>query len=156
VGQQDACARSKLDHVRDAEARTARNTAVNSAPSMPRATRTTAPASLTSTIGAVDASGRRRLGDNRHETRRRRARCLARHRRSFTTRCMPPRKDLLRTHLPATRHFRYAPSWHQRLLDDPRLLSRRPAPTFAFAGTAFRHLIDEPHPLQQRAIAYGV
>src|SRR5277367_1536632 len=56
-GQQDACARGKVDHVRDAEARTARNTVVNRAPSMPQATRTTAPASLTSMAGAVDASG---------------------------------------------------------------------------------------------------
>src|ERR1700677_335862 len=56
-GQQDACAGGNVDHVRDAEARTARNTAVNRAPSMPPATRTTAPASLTSMAGAADASG---------------------------------------------------------------------------------------------------
>src|SRR5580692_4678403 len=55
-GQQDACTGGNADHVRDAEARTARNTAVNRAPSMPQATRTTAPASLTSIAGAVDAS----------------------------------------------------------------------------------------------------
>src|SRR5580698_7651140 len=56
-GQQDACARRNVDHARDAEARTARNTAVNRAPSMPQATRTTAPASLTSMARAADASG---------------------------------------------------------------------------------------------------
>ena len=42
-----------IDHDRDAEARTARNTAVNS---MPDETRTTAPASLTSIPGAPDAA----------------------------------------------------------------------------------------------------
>src|SRR5208283_2329688 len=56
-GQQDACAGGHVDHVRDSEARTARNTTVNRAPSMPQVTRTTAPASLTSMAGAVDASG---------------------------------------------------------------------------------------------------
>lgn len=47
-GQQNPCASGNVDHVRDADARTARNTAVNwAASSMPDATRTTAPASLT-------------------------------------------------------------------------------------------------------------
>src|SRR5580692_4296318 len=56
-GQQDARASGNADHVRDADARTARNTAVNwVASSMPGTTRTTAPASLTSIAGAADAA----------------------------------------------------------------------------------------------------
>src|SRR5580692_10462304 len=54
-GQQNPCASRNADHLRDADARTARNTAVNwAASSMPDATRTTAPASLTSIAGAAD------------------------------------------------------------------------------------------------------
>ena len=50
-GQQDP----DVDHVHDVNARTARNTAVNwAASSMPDATRTTAPASLTSIAGVAD------------------------------------------------------------------------------------------------------
>ena len=55
--QQDPSANRNIDHDRDAEARTARNTAVNcAASSMPGETRTTAPASLTSISGAPDAA----------------------------------------------------------------------------------------------------
>jgi hypothetical protein len=51
--QQDPSPSGDIDHDRDAEARTARNTAVNwAASSMPDKTRTTAPASLTSISGA--------------------------------------------------------------------------------------------------------
>ena len=54
-GQQDPCASGNANHVRDADARTARSTAVNwAASSMPEATHTTAPASLTSIAGAAD------------------------------------------------------------------------------------------------------
>jgi hypothetical protein len=49
-GKQDACASRNGNHARDAEARTARNTVVSNALSMPEATRTTAPASWISTI----------------------------------------------------------------------------------------------------------
>ena len=56
-GQQNPGARGNGDHVRDADARTARNTAVNwAASSMPDATRTTAPASLTSIAGVADVT----------------------------------------------------------------------------------------------------
>src|SRR6185437_10508689 len=56
-GQQDAGAGGNIDHGRDAEARTARNTAVNRATSSTlETTRTTAPASLTSITGAADAA----------------------------------------------------------------------------------------------------
>jgi hypothetical protein len=56
-GQQDARTSGNADHVRDADARTARNTAVNwVASSMPDTMRTTAPASLTSIAGAADAA----------------------------------------------------------------------------------------------------
>ena len=55
--QQDASSSRDIDHDREAEARTARNTAVNwAASSMPDETRTTAPASLTSIPDAVDAA----------------------------------------------------------------------------------------------------
>ena len=55
--QQHASSSGDIDHDREAEARTARNTAVNwAASSMPDETRTTAPASLTSIPDAVDAA----------------------------------------------------------------------------------------------------
>ena len=55
--QQDASACGDIDHDRKADARTARNTAVNwAASSIPDETRTTAPASLTSISGAPDAA----------------------------------------------------------------------------------------------------
>ena len=71
--EQYACARRKVDHDRDADARTARSTAVSCAPSScPLTTRTTAPASLISMIGAagvVRACDRRScvLRNDRHE-----------------------------------------------------------------------------------------
>src|SRR5208282_1820958 len=56
-GQQDPRSGGNVDHVRDADARTARNTVVNwAASSMPDTTRTTAPASLTSITGAAGAA----------------------------------------------------------------------------------------------------
>src|SRR6476659_4862499 len=55
--QQHASSSGDIDHDREAEARTARNTAVNwAASSMPDETRTTAPASLTSIPDAADAA----------------------------------------------------------------------------------------------------
>src|SRR5208283_3107054 len=56
-GRQDPRSGGNVDHVRDADARTARNTVVNrAASSMPDTTRTTAPASLTSITGAAGAA----------------------------------------------------------------------------------------------------
>jgi hypothetical protein len=53
--QQDARTSGNVDHVRDTDARTARNTAVSwAASSIPDTTRTTAPANLTSIAGAAD------------------------------------------------------------------------------------------------------
>jgi hypothetical protein len=58
-GQQDAGSGGNIDHGREAEARTARNTAVSwAASSMVETTRTTAPASLTSITGAADVAAR--------------------------------------------------------------------------------------------------
>src|SRR5215217_5318169 len=54
---QDPRTGGKGDHDRDAEARTARNTVVSKPASIPAATRTTAPASRTSTAGAAAPSG---------------------------------------------------------------------------------------------------
>jgi hypothetical protein len=55
--KQDPSANRDIDHDRDAEARIARNTAVNwAASAMPGETRITAPASLTSISGTTDAA----------------------------------------------------------------------------------------------------
>ena len=77
-GQQYTCTSGNVDHGRDAEARTARNTAVNVVSSMPDATRTTAPASVTSMARAAEALRWRRLSDYRNKAHGRRGRCLAR------------------------------------------------------------------------------
>ena len=72
--QQDASSGGDVDHVRDADARTAaRNTAVSCvASSTPAATRTTAPASSTSITGAARECCRRigavTIGTNPHAT----------------------------------------------------------------------------------------
>jgi hypothetical protein len=56
-GENNARTGRDLDHRREAEARIARSTVVSVLPSMPGATHTTAPASLTSITGGTDAAG---------------------------------------------------------------------------------------------------
>ena len=136
--QQDASSGGNIDHVRDADARTARNTAVSCvASSMPAATRTTAPASLTSITGAARPWNRCRrygLGHDRNEP-------ACHGLRSFCRRCrhrLPhrasPTEYLLRTNLPAPSHLGHTPSRNQGLRDNLCLLFRRPATSAARSG----------------------
>src|SRR6185312_5089241 len=119
------------DHDRDAEARTAHNTAVNWLPSCcPPTRRTTAPASFTSITGADGRAPRRCdrdvFGDNRHKPRSPRSGRLLRDR---DPRLAPPAKELLRRKLPTSRDVGYPSPRRQALLDNPRLILRRPAAT---------------------------
>jgi hypothetical protein len=98
---------------------------------MPQPTRTTAPASLTPMTGAPDATGDMDSVTIGTKPAAVEVGVRTRHLRNIATCRTPPRKVLLWTHLPAARHFRHTSSWHQRLLDDPRLLLRGPTTTTA-------------------------
>jgi hypothetical protein len=119
--------------------RRGRSTAVNCvASSMPAATLTTAPASLTSITGAARGAVAGGMASVTVGTNERTA-CHGL--RSFCRRCrhpLPHRASpieyLLGTNLPAPSHLGHTPSWNQGLRDNLCLLSRRPATPAARSG----------------------
>ena len=138
-----------LDHARDADARTARNTAVNcDASSMPDVTRTTAPASLISITGAADAmrqagaDGTTSLTIGTKPTAADPVGAAGSPLHVLTSGATPA-EYLLRTHLPASSHLGQTRSRHQRLLDDPCLL---PPPTSGGDGRSRQNLRSSKYP----------
>ena len=131
--QQDASASRHVDHDRKADARTARNTAVNwAASSMPEENRTTAPEDpLRRRRRALNRCSRNGLAHDRNEAGRCRRRRFPGRTRQVLEHRTSPAEHLLRTDLPPPRNLRHTATWNQGLCDDPCLLIRRPAPPAA-------------------------